>query len=150
MKRVYIAIIDNKMIAYHRKKMVVDEYLQGYKESHPNASVIMARSIGNINGFLKNPENELVSVGNTYVPYKYEDAYYYGIGWSNLEIGEMIQSLWELRQSEPKKKRRVKFDKAIEYLQELDHPYTPSIDELQRYQDHFLEYQYRALGYEIL
>jgi hypothetical protein len=140
----YIAIIDNKMVAFHHKKKIVERFMELYLASNQLSTGLILKT-DKENQFTKDKENMLVQAGNIYVPERYELAYSYG--YANNEISGMINEVEHLlMKSSVTKKEKSYLHGALAMLYSAyDADVSiPSIEILEEIRNNINEWRYSS------
>lgn len=142
MERVYVAVIDSKVTAFHENKKIVKKYLKWYKESHHDANVVLARSTSN---FSIRQDYRLVPVGSIYVQERYENIYFVYSDNGTEDIDKVIKQLKKLLLSETSVKRQKILCDGLDILEQIRKQiknYVPTVSELEDVKQRIDAYQY--------
>lgn len=141
MERVYVAVIDSKVTAFHENKKIVKKYLKRYKESHHDSSVLLAKSI---NCGIRQ-DYRLVDVGNIYIQERYESIYFIYTDGGTDDIDKVIKQIKKLLLSETSIKRQKIFCDGLDVLERIRKQiknYVPTMSELEDTKQRLEAYEY--------
>lgn len=140
----YIATIDNKMVAFHHKRKIVERFMELYLNSNQFSTGLILKTEKE-NQFIKDRENMLVQAGNIYVPEKYEVAYLYG--YANNELSGMIGEVESLlmKSSVTKKEKSYLHGALMMLYSAYDADISiPSIENLEELRNNINEWRHSA------
>jgi hypothetical protein len=140
----YIATINNKMVAFHHKRKIVERFMELYLASNQLSTGVILKT-DKENQFIKDKENLLVQAGNIYVPAKYEVAYLYG--YANNEVSGMITEVENLlmKPSVTKKEKSYLHGALFMLYSAYDADISiPSIENLEEIRNNINEWRYSS------
>lgn len=145
----YCVLNEEKIIAFHEEKRVVESYCESIKKYH-NKTLMIAKIKKHKRKKLKNISNYydlyLVRYGDTYVQsgyIEYLEMHSPQIEYDHLQAKDTLLRIMELEElSEKEKKAYQVVLRSLEEIIEEDRSYTPDIKELNQMKDQYLPYIY--------
>ena len=142
----YYAVVDGRVVAYHKSKKVVSRYVKGYASSHPTTTCLLTKANHNLKDTRINSDGdmELMKMGKIYLQRKYEEAYYV-YGYADVStLKKCIKLLKKTLLHEKNFTKMIELNKGISELEAMKYDrlyYVPSISEMEDATVSVMEYR---------